>query len=67
MGGVIAHGAIELAGSQSFLWLVDLPLAVSVAYLALRWGLGRHGSVRLLAMLHIPLAVLRASSLCMAF
>ena len=58
MGGVVAHGLIELAGSQSFLWIVDLPLAALIAYLALRWGLGRHGSVRLLAMLHIPLAVL---------
>jgi uncharacterized protein involved in response to NO len=58
MGGVVAHGAIQLLGSQSFLWIVDLPLAALIVYLALRWGLGRHGSVRLLAMLHIPLVVL---------
>jgi len=58
MAGVVAHGAIELVASQDLLWLVDLPLAVLIIYLAFRWGLGRQGSVRLLAMLHIPLAVL---------
>jgi uncharacterized protein involved in response to NO len=56
MGGVLAHGVLELAGAGAFLWLVDFPLAAAVAFLAFRWGLGRRGSVRLLAVLHISLA-----------
>lgn len=63
MGGVLAHGALELGGAQVFLWLVDFPLAALVAYLAVRWGLGRRGSVRLLAVLHISLAALACAFL----
>ncbi|MGZ8266253.1 MAG: NnrS family protein [Burkholderiales bacterium] len=58
MAGVIAHGALELGGAQAWLWLVDFPLAALVAYLAFRWGLFRRGSVRLLAVLHISIAIL---------
>jgi uncharacterized protein involved in response to NO len=58
MGGTIAHGLLELLSMQQWLWIVDLPLAGAVAYLAWRWGLGRSGRVRLLAVLHVSIAVL---------
>ena len=58
MAGVIAHGAIELAGAGQWVWVVDAPLALIVAYLAGKWGLTRSFCVRLLAVLHISLAVL---------
>jgi uncharacterized protein involved in response to NO len=45
------------------LWLVDLPLAGLVLHLALRWGLGRSSGVRLLAVLHLSLAMLAAAFL----
>jgi len=61
MGGVLAHGTLELAGLHGLMWAVDVPLALTVAYLARRWGLGRSGSVRLLAVLHISLGVLAAA------
>ena len=57
MGLVVAHGVMELAGLERSLWIVDLPLATLVMWLAWRWGLGRSGSVRLLSVLHISLAV----------
>ncbi len=63
MGGVVVHGALELAGAQGLLWFVDLPLAFAVAFLAWKWGLGRSGGVRLLAVLHISLAVLATTFL----
>ena len=55
---VLIHGALELSGIERLLWLVDFPLAATVAYLAWRWGLARSAKVRLLAVLHISLAVL---------
>jgi uncharacterized protein involved in response to NO len=58
MGCVLAHGAIELYGAPQLLWIVDFPLAVVVMLLAWRWGLPRSFGVRLLAVLHISLAVL---------
>jgi uncharacterized protein involved in response to NO len=58
IAGTLAHGIIELAGSQAWLWVVDLPLAIVVLHLALKWGLSRSLRVRLLAVLHISLAVL---------
>jgi uncharacterized protein involved in response to NO len=61
MAGVIAHGAIELAGAEQWLWVVDAPLALIVAYLAGKWGLTRSFRVRLLAVLHISLAVLASA------
>ena len=63
MGGVLVHGALEFAGAYTWLWIVDFPLALTVAFLARKWGLGRSGGVRLLAVLHISLAVLAAAFL----
>jgi uncharacterized protein involved in response to NO len=58
IAGTLAHGAIELTGSERWLWLVDLPLAAIVLHLAFKWGLARSFGIRLLAVLHISLAVL---------
>ncbi|HZN23607.1 MAG TPA: NnrS family protein [Burkholderiales bacterium] len=64
--GVLAHGAMELYGASGVVWLVDLPLAFVVARLAWRWGLAQSFRVRLLAVLHISLAVLAAAFLLYA-
>jgi uncharacterized protein involved in response to NO len=56
--GTLAHGVIELNAAAAWLWIVDLPLAVVILHLALRWGLTRSRGVRLLAVLHISLLVL---------
>ncbi len=58
IAGALAHGMLELRGAQHLLWLVDLPMAFAVAVLAWRWGLTRSLGVRLLAVLHLSLAVL---------
>jgi uncharacterized protein involved in response to NO len=58
MAGTIIHGVLELLPATQWLWSVDLPLAGAVTYLAWRWGALRSGRVRLLAVLHVSLAVL---------
>jgi uncharacterized protein involved in response to NO len=63
MGGVLIHGALELARLHSLLWIPDLPLGGVVIYLAWRWGLARSWRVKLLAVLHISLVVLASSFL----
>lgn len=63
IGGAFAHGLLELVAAPQWLWLVDLPLACAVALLAWRWGIARSAGVRLLAVLHISLAVLAAAFL----
>jgi uncharacterized protein involved in response to NO len=55
IGGAAAHAALELAGAWRWLWLVDAPLAATVLWLALRWGLARCFAARLLAVLHLAL------------
>jgi uncharacterized protein involved in response to NO len=63
---VLAHGALEMYGAPGLLWTVDLPLAAIVGWLAWRWGLAKGLRVRLLAVLHISLAVLAAAFLLYA-
>ena len=58
IGGTLAHGVLTLADAQGWLWLVDLPLAALVITLTRKWGLARSRGVRLLAVLHIALAML---------
>lgn len=58
MAGAILHGVLQMRGAESLLWIVDLPLAFVVLHLTLQWGLAKHGGVRLLAVLHISLAML---------
>jgi uncharacterized protein involved in response to NO len=58
MAGAIAHGVLEVSGLHTLLWIVDFPFAIVVMHLAIRWGLGRSASVRLLSVLHISLAML---------
>jgi uncharacterized protein involved in response to NO len=66
MLGAILHGVLSLNGLQHYLWAVDLPLALLVFHLAAKWGLFRSIGVRLLAVLHIALAVLAAALLLSA-
>jgi uncharacterized protein involved in response to NO len=63
VAGALAHGVLELGGAQHLLWLVDLPMALAVAVLACKWGLTRSLGTRLLAMLHISIAVLAVAFL----
>ena len=58
IGGALAHAALELVGAWRWLWLVDAPLATTVVWLAVRWGLARCFAARLLAVLHLSLAAL---------
>ena len=55
VGGSLAHLALELAGAWRWLWLVDAPLAAVVLWAAMRWGLARCFTARLLAVLHLSL------------
>ena len=58
IAGVVLHGGMELAGAPELLWVLDLPLAAVLGHLVWRWGLLRSIAVRLLAVLHVSLAVL---------
>ena len=51
--GGMAHGALEMAGMPEWLWLVDLPMAVTAIWLSVSWRLKQSFQVRILAMLHI--------------
>ena len=63
LAGSFVHGLLDLAGASPVLWLVDLPMAVIVVYLAVRWGLRRCLTVHLLAVLHLSLLGLAAALL----
>jgi uncharacterized protein involved in response to NO len=54
--GSVAHGALALGPLEAWTWLVDLPMAVACATLAVRWGLAQSFVNRLLAMLHLGFA-----------
>lgn len=56
--GALAHGALEMGGTQHLLWLVDIPLSLAIALLVWKWGLSKSLRVRLLAVLHLSLAML---------
>lgn len=56
--GCGGHFALEWFGLHAWTWVVDLPMALWVAYLALRWGLAKSFRARLLAMLHSALVAL---------
>ena len=50
---IVGHGALELAGAYSYLWLCDVPLAIAAFYLSAKWGFLRSFQVRMLAVLHV--------------
>lgn len=52
----VAHGALELSGRLSWLWLSDLPLAVASLTLSYLWGFRRSFRNPLLAVLHVGFA-----------
>lgn len=54
----LLHGVLLLAGAHAWLWLPDLALFLTVAYLLAAWRGWRSFGVPLLAMLHIAFAVL---------
>ncbi len=53
LSAALLHGAAQLAGSNSFSWLLDACAAAFLFWLALRWGLRHSLRIRLLAMLHL--------------
>lgn len=56
--GCLTHFALEWSALMQWTWLVDLPMAAWVGYLALRWGLAKSFRVKLLTMLHMSLVTL---------
>ena len=54
--GSLAHGVLALGPFEAWTWIVDLPMAVAAASLAVRWGLAQSFANRLLAMLHVGFA-----------
>lgn len=56
VGGSLAHGLLALGSMERFTWIVDLPMAVAAASLAVRWGLAQSFANRLLSMLHVGFA-----------
>ncbi len=57
----IAHFLLDSAGLAGWTWLADAPMAAWVGWLAWKWGLTQSLRARLLAMLHLSLAVLAAA------
>ncbi len=53
VGGSVAHGLLEAGGLAAATWIVDLPMAIAMLALALRWGITQSFANRLLAMLHV--------------
>jgi uncharacterized protein involved in response to NO len=52
------HGLLVVLGYPEWTWVFDLPMCVTVGFLALRWGLLRSFDVQLLAVLHLSLVAL---------
>ncbi|MBZ0091100.1 MAG: NnrS family protein [Sulfuricellaceae bacterium] len=53
LGGMLAHGLLELNGGQAWLWLADAPMALVALYLSLAWRIAQSFQIRLLAVLHL--------------
>lgn len=58
-----SHGILQWLDAPAYLWIVDLPLAISALYLSFIWGFLRSFRVSLLAVLHIAFAWLGLSML----
>lgn len=56
VNGSLAHGVLALGPLEAWTWVVDLPMAVAAATLAVRWGLAQSFANRLLSMLHVGFA-----------
>jgi uncharacterized protein involved in response to NO len=54
--GCLLHAVLELSAQPAWLWLVDLPMAVTAFYLTLAWRFASSLRVPLLGMLHIGFA-----------
>lgn len=57
----VAHFLLEAGNAPGWTWVADAPMAAWVGWLAWKWGLTQSFRARLLAMLHISLAVLAAA------
>ncbi|HET7404269.1 MAG TPA: NnrS family protein [Usitatibacter sp.] len=51
--GSLAHGTIDALECPQWLWIVDVPLAITGFSISRRWGVAKTLGNRLLAMLHI--------------
>jgi uncharacterized protein involved in response to NO len=49
----LGHAALVASGAERWSWLVDLPAAALLLWVAIRWGLVQSLANRLLAMLHL--------------
>jgi uncharacterized protein involved in response to NO len=59
--GCLLHFGLESASLPGWTWLADGPMAAWVGWLAWKWGITQSFRARLLAMLHVSLAVLSAA------
>ena len=59
--GCVLHFALEAASWTAWTWIADAPMAAWVGWLAWKWGISQSFRARLLAMLHVSLAVLAAA------
>jgi len=66
LGCMLGHGTLQLGGGIRFLWLFDLPLAISAIFLSYSWKLWRSFHVRLLAVLHVAFLWLGLAALLYA-
>lgn len=58
IAGAFAHFALDMTGGTAWRWLIDAPMGVWAAVLALRWGLREGLHAPLAAMLHVGLMAL---------
>lgn len=56
LGLVALHGVLELSGQARWLWLADLPLALTAGHHLRSWAFARCLRARLLAMFHLAFA-----------
>ena len=66
LAGCAAHTGLELFDLSAWLWLADVPMAVTALYLGWQWQLRKSLSAPLLAMLHIGFAWLGVALLLFA-
>ncbi|MFA7241227.1 MAG: NnrS family protein [Sulfuricellaceae bacterium] len=52
----LGHGCLEIAGMGRWLWLADIPFALTALHLTWRWQFVRSFKTRILAVLHIGFA-----------
>lgn len=66
LGCALVHGLLEIGGEGRWLWLADIPFALTALHLTWHWGIRRCFQPRILAVLHLGFAWLGVSLLLYA-